>query len=187
MTWTQGSSEPAIFTFKRNVDDDQTFGRFTGFAIGDEELDAQWYDAKAGSVIVSVKPEYLATLSVGTHVVKAFFDDGDPATGTLVVAGTQKKNDEQAPVGADTSNPSDTPDSSDKPNSSDRPDPSDRPDRSGTPSTSASSSSASSTTTSSSARTPSTGDSSLSMTVTYVALALGALLLVSATAIRHVA
>ena len=91
VTWTKGSSEPAVFTFKRNADDAQTFDHFTGFEVDGAKLDAKWYDAASGSVIVSVKPDYLEMLSVGEHSVKALFDDGDPAEGTLVVRAQEEK------------------------------------------------------------------------------------------------
>lgn len=92
VVWTQGSSEPAVFTFKRNVGDEQTFAHFTGVAVDGVTIESAWYDAVSGSVVVSLKPEYLETLTVGNHSVQALFDDGGPAEGTLIVQAAPEDN-----------------------------------------------------------------------------------------------
>ena len=125
VTWTQGSSEPAVFTFKRNTDDDQTFAHFAGFTVDGTTLDASRYDTRSGSVVVSIKPEYLQTLSVGEHSVQAIFDDGDPAEGRLVVVsapsdgGPEQKEPSNNPQSPTTPNTSNTTDRASTPNTGD--------------------------------------------------------------------
>lgn len=85
VVWVQGSSEPAVFTFKRNTHDELTFEHFMGVVVDGAMLEGSSFDAVSGSVVVSLKPEYLETLAVGNHSVQALFDDGDPAEGTLIV------------------------------------------------------------------------------------------------------
>ena len=95
VSWTQGSAEPAVFTFKRNADDELTFSHFTGVTVDDKALEASAYDAVAGSVVLTLKPEYLNTLDEGKHTVKALFDDGDPAEATLVVRPAEEEGKEE--------------------------------------------------------------------------------------------
>ena len=83
--WTKGSADPAEITFKRSEDDSQTFGHFTGITMDGEEVDGSGYDAESGSVVVSLKPAYLETLSLGDHKLLAYFDDGDAVSGKVTV------------------------------------------------------------------------------------------------------
>jgi hypothetical protein len=43
-------------------------------------VDAKSYEAKIGSVIITLKPEYLETLAAGEHTLTVMFDDGDDVT-----------------------------------------------------------------------------------------------------------
>ena len=79
-TWEKGSSDNLQFIFTRSSDDETTFSHFQGIKIDDFLVDESYYTAEEGSVIITVKPEYLTMLSVGTHVLTAMFDDGDGAT-----------------------------------------------------------------------------------------------------------
>ena len=82
-TWTKGSNEELAFTFKRSEADETTYGNFVGIEVDGAavpEKDASGtanYTAESGSVVVSLQPSYLETLSVGDHVVKALFNDGE--------------------------------------------------------------------------------------------------------------
>lgn len=95
VSWTQGSAEPVVFTFERNTADELTFSHFTGVTVDDKTLEASAYDAVAGSVVLTLKPEYLNTLDEGKHTVKALFDDGDPAEATLVVRPAEEERKEE--------------------------------------------------------------------------------------------
>lgn len=75
-SWTKGSKRPATFVIKRSYDDTETYGRFTGIAIDGREVDASSYTAKAGSVVVRLRPSYLEGLDAGRHAITAAFDDG---------------------------------------------------------------------------------------------------------------
>jgi len=92
-SWTQGSSDPLVFTFKRTADDETTFGHFAGILVDgkavperDSSGRANWTAAK-GSVVVSLQPAYLATLSEGSHTLTAQFDDdgGDGVTVSFTI------------------------------------------------------------------------------------------------------
>ena len=59
-------------TFK--VDGD--FAKFVGLKMGDKDIDKANYDAKEGSTIVTLKADYLKTLSVGEYVITVIYTDG---------------------------------------------------------------------------------------------------------------
>lgn len=61
--WIQGSNTPLVFRSSANFKD------FTGVAVNGKILDAKNYNAKEGSIIVELKPEYLATLAAGTYKI----------------------------------------------------------------------------------------------------------------------
>ncbi len=81
-TWEKNSSESLSFTFKRGVADETTFGHFTGIEVDGQVVPAKDesgganYTVKSGSLILTLQPSYLETLSLGGHTVKAVFDDG---------------------------------------------------------------------------------------------------------------
>ena len=91
-TWTEGSGEPLVFTFKRKVDDQTSFDHFTGILVDGEAVSQKdssgnaYWTARRGSVIVALQPSYLATLSSGAHTIAATFDDGDPAVADFAVS-----------------------------------------------------------------------------------------------------
>ena len=68
--WTQNSSDP--LTFRADGD----FSKFTGVKVDDTLIDAKNYTAVSGSTIVTLKADYLKTLSVGTHTLIVVFNDG---------------------------------------------------------------------------------------------------------------
>ena len=85
-SWTMGSSDPLRVVFKRSENDEETFARFSGIRVDDRVVDIDLYDAEPGSVVVSVIPEYLQTLSVGEHTLTAVFTDGTASAKFTVVA-----------------------------------------------------------------------------------------------------
>ncbi|MBR5950556.1 MAG: InlB B-repeat-containing protein [Actinomycetaceae bacterium] len=86
LEWRKGSGAALDFTVHRNVDDDLTFEKFTGLMIDGSPVDAKYYVASPGSVKLSVKPEYLETLTVGDHDVLVNFNDGSASLKLTVLA-----------------------------------------------------------------------------------------------------
>lgn len=101
--WAKGSGKTLNFTFKRSVDDEKTYGLFTGIEVDGKAVDEENYTAEAGSVVVKLSPEYLETLSVGSHTIRALLVDGS-ASADFTIA-----EEERQPVGEDSG--SDTDDS----------------------------------------------------------------------------
>lgn len=94
------------FAFRLVGDDAHTFDHFTGVKVDGKALDKAEYDARRGSVVISLKPAYVKTLSAGKHTLTAVFDDGE-ASATFTVT---KKAD---PVNPDDPKPKPMPQTSD--------------------------------------------------------------------------
>ena len=73
-TWTQNSD--GTLTFRANGD----FSKFTGVKIDGTLIDPKNYTAKSGSTIITLKADYLKTLSVGTHKLTVVYTDGECST-----------------------------------------------------------------------------------------------------------
>ena len=63
-------------TIKGNGD----FSKFVGVKVDGNLLDTKYYTAKEGSTIISLKAEYLNTLSVGSHTFEIIWNDGSAST-----------------------------------------------------------------------------------------------------------
>lgn len=100
-TWTKGSGATARFVFKRSEDDSQTFGHFQGITVDGTEVDGANYTAESGSVVVSVKPEHLETLSTDKHTLAAQFDDAAEAKATFTVAAVGSGGNQGGKQGGD--------------------------------------------------------------------------------------
>lgn len=85
-TWTEGDAGALVFTWRRSIHDAETFRHFAGVVVDGAEVDASNYEAKAGSVVVSLSASYLDSLAQGSHTIYARFDDGDGAQTTFEVA-----------------------------------------------------------------------------------------------------
>ena len=83
--WTKGSEKDLPFTVSRNTADSTTFSRFTGILVDDKSVDPSSYAADPGSLNVSLRPDFLETLSVGEHTITAVFDDGRADAGFTIV------------------------------------------------------------------------------------------------------
>jgi hypothetical protein len=89
-TWLKGSGKNAVFRVVRgdgsyDLDNDAlTFELFTGIEVDGQSVASDNYTAEEGSVILSLKPAYLETLSLGWHTLKSSFIDGDATTRFLV-------------------------------------------------------------------------------------------------------
>ena len=89
-SWTKGSGEPMLLTVKSTTDDEGTFARFVGVEVDGRELDSACYEAAAGSVNISLKADYLNTLSEGVHTITVKMIDASVSTTfTISPAGSE--------------------------------------------------------------------------------------------------
>ena len=93
-TWTQNSD--GTRTFRANGD----FSKFTGVKVDGTLIDAKNYTAVSGSTVITLKADYLNTLSVGTHNLTVVYTDGECSTNFEV-----KKEQTQPTEGNDTKSP----------------------------------------------------------------------------------
>lgn len=96
--WTKGSNKNAELTVNRSEDDDKTLGLFERVENDGEAVDAANYEAAAGSLKLTLKAEFLETLSVGEHTVKAIFADGNAETKLVVAAAAAGPEPTPAPA-----------------------------------------------------------------------------------------
>lgn len=101
-SWTQNSDGTLIF--RANGD----FSKFTGVKVDGTLIDAKNYTAVSGSTVITLKADYLKTLSVGTHKLTVVYTDGECSTNYEIKA-TQTENGissdpEKAPQTGDNSN-----------------------------------------------------------------------------------
>lgn len=72
--WTQGSEKEVT------VRADGDFAKFSGVKVNDTVIDAKYYTAVSGSTIVTLKQEYLDTLTEGTYKMTIVYTDGECST-----------------------------------------------------------------------------------------------------------
>ena len=96
VTWTRGSEQTVSFTFKRSFNDNETFARFVSLKADGETVSAEDssgnanYAIESGSLIVTLSPAYLETLSNGKHEFRAVFDDAVSEEALLDVTAAPK-------------------------------------------------------------------------------------------------
>ena len=73
-TWTQ--NRDGTLVFRANGD----FDKFTGVKIDGTLIDPKNYTAVSGSTVITLKADYLKTLSVGTHKLTVVYTDGECST-----------------------------------------------------------------------------------------------------------
>lgn len=77
-------------TWKLNSDGSLTItangplSKFTGIEVDGKAVDASNYTAVSGSTIITLKADYLNTLSVGKHTLTVLYTDGE-ASGTFEI------------------------------------------------------------------------------------------------------
>lgn len=85
------------FTFKRNVDDKETFSHFAdgkgSVKVDGQLLDPSQYTAISGSLMLTFSPSYLQTLAYGVHTLEVTFDDGVAETSFTTVQEAEKSSD----------------------------------------------------------------------------------------------
>ena len=104
-SWTQNSD--GTLTFRANGD----FSKFTGVKIDGTLIDAKNYTAVSGSTVITLKNDYLNTLSVSTHKLTVVYNDGECSTNFEVKATSEQtkptegdKSDTTSPKTGDSSN-----------------------------------------------------------------------------------
>ena len=83
-SWTQNTD--GTLTVRANGD----FSKFTGVKVDGTPVDAKNYTAVSGSTIVTLKPEYLQTLSEGSHTLTFIYVDGECSTKFAVKAAAKQ-------------------------------------------------------------------------------------------------
>ena len=73
-SWTQNSD--GTLTFRANGD----LSKFTGVKVDGTLIAADKYTAASGSTVITLKTDYLKTLSVGIHKLTVVYTDGDCST-----------------------------------------------------------------------------------------------------------
>ena len=73
-SWTQNSD--GTLKFVANGD----FSKFTGVKVDSKLIDAGKYTAVSGSAVITLKKDYLGTLSVGKHTLTVVYSDGECST-----------------------------------------------------------------------------------------------------------
>lgn len=76
--WTKGTDGSFTFTVNGPI------SKFSGIKIDGKAVDAQHYDVKAGSTIITLKVSYLETLAAGEHSITVVYTDGE-TSGTFNV------------------------------------------------------------------------------------------------------
>ena len=64
------------------------FSEFVGVKVDGKSVDEKYYTVKEGSTIVTLKADYLNTLTVGSHILEIIWTDGSASTAFTVSAQT---------------------------------------------------------------------------------------------------
>ena len=92
-TWKKDSSNGAAFIYKNTEEqkgEDITFSQFDGIWVDGKLIDPSNYTAEKGSVIVTLKPSFLNSLSAGEHSIIAYFKDGKHVSSKFHIAANVK-------------------------------------------------------------------------------------------------
>ncbi len=76
ITHTRGSGKDAVLTVKRSIHDSETYKNFVRAAMDGKTVSEENYLKAAGSLILTLKSDYLDTLADGEHTVGITFTDG---------------------------------------------------------------------------------------------------------------
>ena len=78
------------------------FSKFVGVKVDGKSVDEKYYTVKEGSTIVTLKPEYLNTLTAGKHTLEIVWTDGTADT-TFTVDAKPANTDTNSPQTGDSS------------------------------------------------------------------------------------
>lgn len=84
-SWEKGSSEGLTFTVKRTGDDAMTFSCFRDVKVDGSSVEYPLSKIAEGSLILTLEPEYLESLSVGEHEVRFEFTENAAVETTFTV------------------------------------------------------------------------------------------------------
>ncbi len=79
-SWAKGSAQGLRFVVKRTGDDAETYPHFSGVQVDQTQLTTESFDAKEGSVILTLKPTYLEGLALGEHTLTLLFGEDKAET-----------------------------------------------------------------------------------------------------------
>ena len=71
------------------------FSKFEGIEVDGKVVDESNYIAKDGSTVLTLKTDYLNTLSIGEHKIKFIYDDGEVETTFIVTQNADAENNEE--------------------------------------------------------------------------------------------
>lgn len=77
---TIGDGLNTVIYVRRSEMDSETYYRFTGTLIDGAEIDPTHYNAAKGSLILTLKADWLDTLAIGEHPLQIEFGDGSVQT-----------------------------------------------------------------------------------------------------------
>jgi LPXTG-motif cell wall-anchored protein len=81
---------------KRSCHDEKTIDQFDSLLVDGVKVDESAYGKKAGSVILTLSPEFLETLDTGEHVLSVVFADADPAEASFKVLEKEQQEPEES-------------------------------------------------------------------------------------------
>lgn len=96
-TWQKGTKDGLSFTSSA------AYQHFQKVQVDGKDLDASNYTVKEGSTVVTLKPEYLETLSVGKHTLAIVSETGTAST-EFTIKAAPATDDTQSPQTGDSSN-----------------------------------------------------------------------------------
>ncbi|MCR5530315.1 MAG: hypothetical protein K6F26_00510 [Lachnospiraceae bacterium] len=106
--WTKGSGKTYTFRIKKAFNDEVCFDNLTGvFVDGKQAQKDKDYTAAKGSTIIRFASDYLETLSVGEHMIRVVFKDGEILLPLKILeaVATPTPAVDATPVTGDTANP----------------------------------------------------------------------------------
>ncbi len=81
-----GVTSDIVISIKRTEDDEHCIDYFSGAEVDGKAVTAgQQIEVTAGSTVITIKKDFLATLGEGTHTLKVSFNDGETFTVNFVV------------------------------------------------------------------------------------------------------
>lgn len=94
-SWRKGSD------FGFTVKADGAFEKFVSVEVDGNVVDPKNYEAKAGSTIITLKPEYLSSLKKGKHTIRVNYTDGHAETTFTIKKAAAKAEEKKAPKTGD--------------------------------------------------------------------------------------
>ncbi|MBR6474936.1 MAG: hypothetical protein IKS98_05745, partial [Lachnospiraceae bacterium] len=103
--FTPGSGKNIVFTVKRNIADDTTYSRFESFTVDGNSVSDKYFEKVPGSLILTVKSEFLDTLSAGSHNIKITFTDGEAQVAVTILKAQSNTKPTSVPQTGEGANP----------------------------------------------------------------------------------